>query len=276
MAFNSLITLNSEYFVAYYNTLYLGFTNALTNMTVTALEKPEAIAQAAQSASSVSGLTMLVMGVIAVPISYLMGSYSDTVGRRIVLLMPVTGLILASVLELLLMYFKFSSGWFYLTVAIIGISGGPCALLGIAFAYIADITTDGTKMKRMLYITVTAIGSMCITQVLTGVILNNAGFVYAMLYVFFLVVSALVYILSILRESLLVRSAPTAFLSAHSLSKFVHMLTRSDGQYRRLKLVVYSYLIVNESAHVFGLVLVSMQEPFSSFSLLVVGTSSYP
>ena len=81
MAFNSLITLNSEYFVAYYNTLYLGFTNALTNMTVTALEKPEAIAQAAQSASSVSGLTMLVMGVIAVPISYLMGSYSDTVGR---------------------------------------------------------------------------------------------------------------------------------------------------------------------------------------------------
>ena len=257
MAYASLITLNSEYFVAYYDTLYLGYNSATENMSVTALGKPEAMARATQSASSVAGVTMLIMGVIEVPISYLMGSYSDTVGRRVVLLMPVAGLILASFVELLLMYFKFSSDWFYLTMAIIGVSGGASGLLGIAFAYIVDITSNVTKTKRMLYITLTDIAAMCITQVLTGAILNNAGFVYAMLYVFLLVIIALVYILGILRDSLPVRSAPATLFSAHSLAKFVHMLTRTDGQYRRLKLVVYCYLIVVEAAHVYGLVVVS-------------------
>lgn len=86
------------------------------------------------------------VGLLVVP---LLGSWSDLVGRRQVLILPNLGLALQTIVYLVVMYLKLPVVYFLVGRLLSGLSGDFNAVLAGCFAYVADISDRRSRTFRV-------------------------------------------------------------------------------------------------------------------------------
>ncbi|KPP66667.1 proton-coupled folate transporter-like, partial [Scleropages formosus] len=79
----------------------------------------------------------------------LLGSWSDRVGRRPVLIIPNLGLAIQGLVYLLVMYLHLPVAWFLLGRLLSGLTGDFNAIIAGCFAYVADISSRGSRTFRV-------------------------------------------------------------------------------------------------------------------------------
>ncbi|XP_064411403.1 proton-coupled folate transporter [Latimeria chalumnae] len=91
-----------------------------------------------------------IISLLAVIPSIFLGSWSDCVGRKIVMILPcVSAAISGGLLIAITNVEDMNAYWTILAAAISGISGGYTAVFLSAFSYIADVTDRKSRTKRM-------------------------------------------------------------------------------------------------------------------------------
>ena len=84
--------------------------------------------------------------------TFILGSYTDKVGRKKILFFPIIGNFLKVVVTLFIIWFK----WPLSTIAVIstvaGMFGGSTCLFSICYAYIVDITDEKERSFRYVYL----------------------------------------------------------------------------------------------------------------------------
>ena len=81
----------------------------------------------------------VVNSLISIVATLIMGPLSDRYGRRIVILIVATGMLLQGVLSLLIVYFNLSLYLFILAGALTGLTGGFAAMIMACFTYAVDV-----------------------------------------------------------------------------------------------------------------------------------------
>lgn len=180
--------------------------------------------------------------------SLVYGSWSDRVGRRMVMILPPVGNVLLNINYLLNVHF-FSLDVNYLLIGIIisGFFGGFATVILSVFAYISDISskTDRTLrvglLESMIFFGATA------GNLIGGVILQYSGFMAAFGLALALNICMILYICFILQESY---HPPDRYAGGWSLvmvhehfKKGVDVIVKRRPNSDRLHLVVLLFIV---------------------------------
>ncbi|XP_070991654.1 lysosomal proton-coupled steroid conjugate and bile acid symporter SLC46A3 [Oncorhynchus clarkii lewisi] len=134
--------------------------------------------------------------------SLLLVSYSDHRGRKVALVPPLVGELLFALCYATVSHLSLSLGYLLGASFLAGVMGGPTALLGGSFAYIADLCEDegveGVRMAalEMLLGVLSGLASLC-----TGFYIQTAGFTWPFITAAVLHLINLVYTAWVLQET---------------------------------------------------------------------------
>lgn len=79
----------------------------------------------------------------------LLGSWSDRVGRKPVLVIASLGLALQATIYLLVMYLQLPVGWFLVGRLLAALTGDFNTILAGCFAYVADVSSGRSRTFRV-------------------------------------------------------------------------------------------------------------------------------
>ncbi|KAG9268530.1 proton-coupled folate transporter-like [Astyanax mexicanus] len=92
----------------------------------------------------------LILSLVSIPPAMLLGSWSDRVGRRHVLVLPfILSLLSGGVLVAMVLVETMSVYWCLLAAGITGLTGGHVSIFLTSFSYLADITTDSSSSRTL-------------------------------------------------------------------------------------------------------------------------------
>ena len=109
------------------------------------------------------------------------GAWSDRVGRKPVMLIPATGMVLSCLVYVFIFGLGLPLSFCFLAAAIRGASGGIALFIVLCFSYVADITTKKTRMFRIVIIDMIFLLGAGVSQIGVGYFLKAAGYVAPML-----------------------------------------------------------------------------------------------
>ncbi len=251
----SQTTTNGEYILLVYEHLYEhNGTNISTG--VDTVSKGEILA-ATQSADFITIISLL----SALPplfLVYFYGTISDHVGRKRVLMIPVIGQSIGVFLNMMIVYGNLDVYWFLLPTCLIYISGGPLVLNTLVYAYICDIATFTHRTTRMLYIKVAETAALALGQLLTGFLITYCGYFYTQMLMFFVSFIGVIYIIFAVKESRPADHGKRSFNIMGILRTLPRIICAHDGNWRRLKMSVYSYVIAINALYDSGGLIVSV------------------
>ncbi|KAH9513761.1 hypothetical protein Btru_042053 [Bulinus truncatus] len=144
-------------------------------------------------------------------ICVLVGSYSDFVGRRLVLVMSVLAYLLRMVITAVIVKFDLDLDYLYLAYGIEGIGGSWFVMLVGLYSLTADINT--TKHDRTFWINFISCATTLVSagaNVTVGYFIVYVGYFYAFLLLLSMVCVAFVVVVFILPETLPVHRRPKA------------------------------------------------------------------
>ncbi|XP_078574329.1 lysosomal proton-coupled steroid conjugate and bile acid symporter SLC46A3-like isoform X2 [Branchiostoma floridae x Branchiostoma japonicum] len=127
-------------------------------------DKQGAQAEAIQWATAIQ----LAGGIPALIVTVLIGSLSDKLGRKLNLIIPVAGTLARLILAACVVQFNLPLAVLIPASFINGLTGNNAALIGGSFAYIADITVEGTSRYFRHAIMTAVLGMAVIVSALGG------------------------------------------------------------------------------------------------------------
>ncbi|KAK7104916.1 proton-coupled folate transporter-like [Littorina saxatilis] len=131
-----------------------------------------------KSADLLMFLEMLTFGIGMVS-CLLLGTYSDVMGRRLALLVPLIGHFLRDAAAPVIIHFDLGLPALYVGYAIFGVCGGTAGVFLACYVYSADITT--TEKERMLGLALVmgALGTgNAVSQFSAGIFIQKTGFFF--------------------------------------------------------------------------------------------------
>ena len=179
----------------------------------------------------------------------LMGSYSDSRGRKVALIAPILGGLLRSTCTLGMIHWHLDTRFIYVAGLAEGIFGGQPIFNMACFSYIADVTHPSQRTWRMLVLTISQNLAITIAEISAGYIITYWGFEIAFLVVTITYVLCLMNICCI-RETR--KHSPDSvgyFSVTHFVRTFrplVHKYTRTRWVIRCCVVVATLYAIVRE------------------------------
>ncbi|XP_009303566.2 lysosomal proton-coupled steroid conjugate and bile acid symporter SLC46A3 isoform X1 [Danio rerio] len=199
----------------------------------------------------------------------LLVSYSDYCGRKVAIVPPLVGEALHALSYVLVSRFSFSLNYLLASSFMSGLMGGPPTLIGGCFAYVADLCgedLEGQKTVRMARLdmilgVLTGLASLC-----TGFFIKAAGFTWPFLTAVFLHLINLLYVLVVLKESLVLPNSAVS-TSSPSASEALR-LRQTQALTTRLQGV---YLLFAASNRRRNVVLLLMLAAFAFFKLALQG-----
>ncbi|RVE43765.1 hypothetical protein evm_011614 [Chilo suppressalis] len=136
-------------------------------------------------------------------LSMFLGVWSDTHGRKPLVVWPIFGITMTAVLTVIYsMLDNFGPWWFLLTVIPFSFTGGFSVLFTGAFCYLSDVTTTDNRSLRMTLLEAAVSAGSVTGALLSSYLLKAVGNVYLLLIVSTLYVIAYVFTNVYLRESL--------------------------------------------------------------------------
>jgi PCFT/HCP family folate transporter-like MFS transporter 1/3 len=134
--------------------------------------------------------------------SLVFGSWSDSVGRKSIMILPPIGAALMSVNHLLNIHFcQLDVNYLLVGVIVSGLFGGFATVLSAVFSYMSDITDQANRTLRIGMLESMVFLGASVGELVAGILLDNAGFMAAYGVVLAVNVCIVVYIVFVLQES---------------------------------------------------------------------------
>ena len=130
----------------------------------------------------------------------IIGSYSDTHGRRIAFILPCIGSTIKILLEMAIVYFDLPV-WCFLFGVVEYFFGGVYTLFVACFAYIADTVPTNMLATRMAIIDAAILGIGAMGNLIVGYLIHWIGYFYPYLFCLAGKVTALLYAIFFIPES---------------------------------------------------------------------------
>ncbi|XP_034835655.1 probable peptidoglycan muropeptide transporter SLC46 [Maniola hyperantus] len=154
-------------------------------------------------ATFVSMVRIIVESVAPAVLSLFLGVWSDTHGRKPLVVWPLFGMsISAGLVVVYSMLPSLGPWWFILTSIPMSLAGGFTALFTGSFCYISDITSTDKRSLRMTVVEASVSAGSVIGAVASSYVLRAVGIVYLLLIAATLFVIAYVFTTICLKESL--------------------------------------------------------------------------
>ena len=171
--------------------------------------------------------------------SLLLGSWSDKFGRKVAILLPLVGLGIEAISNILNVHFYDAPPKYLLYGNILsGICGGFSTILMAVFSYIADITKD--KNNRTLRIglleSMTFVGGAT-GELISGVLIERLGFMAPFIIILSLIAIIIIYVLCVLPESYY-PNQQTKFFSIDTFYGSFKVWARERPQNNRIHLIL--------------------------------------
>ena len=205
----------------------------------------------------------------------LLGAWSDKVGRRIILFLPVVGGLLDTSCTLITMFSRAPLYVLFIGSFINGLCGFFTTMILAVFSYIADITTEKTRALRLGILEAVAFISGMISHMTSGWWIRHLGFHAPYMFIFVLHLVSFFYIIFFLQESkcdvekLRIKDL---FNKKHIKNVFaVFQRARPDKRWQLYGLVVSSaFMMVSSIGFGSVIVLYTLDIPFC-FSPILIG-----
>ena len=120
--------------------------------------------------------TQILAAIPGIFLCLFIGPWSDSNGRKLVMMAPLMGGFLTNLILLLLTYFKQSMAEYYMFTAIYGFFGGFACFLTGAFSYISDISKMETRTSRIALVDFTLFAGFPLGTALSGIIYGHFGY----------------------------------------------------------------------------------------------------
>jgi len=134
--------------------------------------------------------------------SLVFGSWSDSVGRKAIMILPPIGSALMSVNHLLnIHFFQLDVNYLLIGVIVSGLFGGFATVLSAVFSYMSDITDKNSRTLRIGILESMVFLGASSGELVAGILLDNAGFMAAYGVVLAVNVCIVFYIVFVLQES---------------------------------------------------------------------------
>ena len=175
--------------------------------------------------------------------SLILGSWSDRVGRKVILILPSVGGVIAYINYMInAAFFSLNVDFLLIGVCISGFFGGfATTLLGV-FSYISDITDKSQRTVRVAVLESMIFLGGSVGNLIGGVLVQHHGFISAFGLCLGLSVLTILYVSFVLPESYYPQEDQAgnwALISIHNhLMSSFEVLTKRRPQHRRLNLLV--------------------------------------
>lgn len=182
-------------------------------------------------------------------VALILGAWSDHIGRRKAMGLPLFGSAIETALVLVVMYFELPVTSFLIGGFIVGCFGSFPTMVLSVFSYIADITNESQRAFRLGVLEAIAFLSGMCSHLASGYLIDNMGFRTPYWMLLFLHTFALFYVVFILPES----RNPTAeerskfkFFSTSHVIAIASIFTRKrhGGHWRMAILMVISGFMI--------------------------------
>ena len=173
--------------------------------------------------------------------SLIFGSWSDKVGRKFTLVLPLIGAVLQAVNSLLnVAYMSLDVNFLIIGVFLGGCFGGFATLLLSVFSYMADITDKASRTLRVGILESMIFLGGTVGELIGGVLVDHSGYMAAFGLAVSLNALAIIYTCFVLRESyspqeVQERNWVLLALPNH-LKKVFHAVIKERPQHKRLSL----------------------------------------
>ncbi|GFS00029.1 proton-coupled folate transporter-like [Elysia marginata] len=198
---------------------------------------------------------------------FLVGSYSDYIGRRVLLLLPIFTQFLLLTLISFIIRFNLNVNLLYAGFALDGIVGSWPAIYIMEFAITADINTAKDSRTTWMYVVLCS-GSIMLSGVtlVTSYLIQTLGFFYASLLLTSMGLLNLVIPLLFLQETLVCKPTDRNWNPAFHCHRLFGLYVSKDSRRRRATRVVCLIILVFAVANEMNLVtldaLYQLHEPF--------------
>ena len=162
-------------------------------------------------------------------VALFLGAWSDRVGRKKVMSVPIFGSVVESIIILVVIHWKLP----LLTLLLAGFINGCCGFFPTfilsVFSYIADVTEESQRAFRLGVLEAIAFVSGMLSHLTSGWFINKAGYRVPYLLIFALHTSSLLYVTLILPESrdkLQMEQSETSLLSLDHIRAIISIFTR--------------------------------------------------
>ena len=111
----------------------------------------------------------------AVVMTFVYGSFSDRIGRRLVLIAPIIGSLSTILVQMVIVYFNLPV-WCFLFGVVENFFGGFYLMITGIFAYIADTIPKERRAVRMTILDAIILGTAAISNIIVGFLIHAMGF----------------------------------------------------------------------------------------------------
>ncbi|KAK7105145.1 hypothetical protein V1264_019745 [Littorina saxatilis] len=208
----------------------------------------------------------LVSGGLSIVVNLFLGSYSDVLGRRFVLLVPIVGHFLRNATAPVVIHWNLGASYLYVGYVIDGLCGGASGVALGLYVYTADITSSDKSRTVGMAVVDTATGlTGALAYLGAGYFIEYTGFFYpSLVSAIFLLMSALV-ILCLLPETV-PRDRKGWFSPAEGARRVFSIFLSRGQKYQRaflwMGLLAFFLAMMPEFADVKVRSLYLMNEPF--------------
>ncbi|KAK7492505.1 hypothetical protein BaRGS_00016171, partial [Batillaria attramentaria] len=180
----------------------------------------------------------LVSGGLGIVINLFLGAYSDTLGRKFGLLLPMIGTFLRYVAAPVIIHWDLGLDFMFAGYIVDGLCGSLSGVLLGLYLYTSDITPTASQRTVGLAITETAIGmGQTALNVVGGVFMEDTGYFYPSLVACLLILVCILIITVLLPETL--PQDRKRFVSPlTSLRHFAGTFRSRDNPYRQAMLAM--------------------------------------
>ena len=207
--------------------------------------------------------------------SIILGSLSDLIGRKLVLLIPVIGACARVGVTSFVVLYKLSLNYLYLAVILESLLGGPVVFLGVVYAYISDITTEGERAFRIIVIELCVAIGVIVSMIGIGILITFQGFFIPIAVLIGCCLLNIFYICFGIQESRQTKNNQKIHTWSLTIHRNIFLLYKKDnGRGRRWRLFVALFLFllvaVGELGKVDVTVLYVLAYPFC-FTPIAIG-----
>ena len=198
-----LATSTTQQYVTYRTAEDLGANTALLTASLCELTAnmstsvSEVEAEAASVLTIFSLLNILPMLLAAI----LMGSYSDSQGRKVALIAPVIGGLLRGLCALVICIWSLDLQYLYFAGLLEGLFGGTSVFSTALFSYIADVSRIRSRSWRMLVLMLVQALGIGVAEVSAGYMITYLGFLYPFLMILVIYLLCLLTVIGYIRET---------------------------------------------------------------------------
>ncbi|CAD5117306.1 DgyrCDS6093 [Dimorphilus gyrociliatus] len=129
-------------------------------------------------------------------------SYSDSIGRKLPLCLPIFGLAVHYISMFLVTHFSADIRWLYIPFLFEGCMGGSVTFIAAAFSHLSDRTTTEQRSFRIIVMDFCMGFTSALMNLLSGYIIEGLTYSYTFLLLFAISVLCLIYSLVFISETI--------------------------------------------------------------------------